>query len=587
MSTEHKTPKNKDFQIKKKSLKVKRLKKPLSIGGIFAVVAIAGIIGGFYLIYKPNEEEKILICGINGTVEAIDPLGLSTYTELFFIDQIAEGLFEYNQSSQNTPIVGNLATEGVWSPDYLNFTCTLRSGVKFHDGTQFNATAVKWNFDRIYRFIENEPWLIIWWWGYMYMNSEGQPIVNRTEVIDTYTVRFVLNKPYIPFKDLLTARNSYIVSPKSTPADERITLNSSRLMGTGPFKLVSCVKAHDDPYWEYCANSTLTANRDYWGAKPKFDKIIFLPLEYDDLLDAWDSEGFSFAEIKDLETLETFKTAPEINIVNKTDLTVWQIGMNNNLINLTMRKAISYAFNYSWYFNVFKESEPPHERARSPISKEMRYSNWADFDVPYYNITLARQVLLDADWNGTVGLNADNDTSSGNPWEMKALSNSPLANYTIPYPNDSWSMGNYSLEIARNLKQIGVKGEILGLPRLEWFFRMISGEFDFSINGWYPTLNDPVDMLNPLYSVKADGINNIINFNDTLVQQWMDDAIEEPDPIVREQLYYQIQERMIEVLYPSIWTSSPITFTAWASNIKGIQLEGTYIKILFKDGYFA
>jgi ABC-type transport system substrate-binding protein len=67
----------------------------------------------------------------------------------------------------------------------------------------------------------------------------------------------------------------------------------------------------------------------------------------------------------------------------------------------------------------------------------------------------------------------------------------------------------------------------------------------------------------------------------------MDDAVEEPNPVAREQLYYQIQERMIEKLYPSLWCTSQITHTAWAPNVKGIPLKGTYIKILFKDGYFV
>ncbi len=588
MSTEHKTPKKKDPSIKKKSLKFKEIKKPIFVGSIIVVAAIAGIVGGFIIInLQQGEEENVLICGIDGVVQAIDPLRLSTGIDLFLIDQVAEGLFDYNQSTPETPIVNNLATGGVWSADYLNFTCTLRTGVKFHDGTPFNATAVKWNFDRIYRFIENEPWGLIWWWAYMYLNSEGQPIINRTEVLDTYTVRFVLSTPYIPLKALLTGRNSYIVSPTSTPADDYITLNSSKLIGTGPFKLASCVRYHDDPYWQFCANSSLVANSDYWGGKPQFDKIIIVPLWYDDVSAAWESEKLSFAVIEDLETLEQFTNMSGVNVLNKTDLGIWQIGLNNKIMNVTMRKAISFAFNYTWYFDVYRDGETPDVIARSPLPKEMLYSNWEDFDTPYYNITRARQTLIDASWNGTTGLMADNDTSPGNPWELKALSNFPLVTYNITYPYDSWSSGNFSLEIQRNLKQIGVKVELLGLPRLEWWLRMISGELEFSIYGWGATIDDPVDVLNPQYSTKADGISNSIHFNDTLVQQWMDNATKEPDPIAREQLYYQIQERMVEVLYPCIWLRSPVSYTAWASNVRGIPLVGTKVKILFKDGYFA
>jgi len=586
MSTDHKTPKKKDSSIKKKSLKFKVIKKPLFIGSIVAVAAIVGIIGGFYIFnIEKQKEEKILICGIDGAFWDLDPLLIGA-SELILIDQVAEGLFDNNQSSKDTPLVNNLATGGVWSADYLNFTCTLRTGVEFHDETPFNATAVKFNFDRIYRLIDIMPSFLTWWWDYMYLNSEGQPIVNRTEVLDTYTVRFVLNKPYIPFKALLTARSSYILSPKSTPADDYITLNSSNLIGTGPFKFDTCVNYLYGTYWDFCWNTTIIANPNYWGGKPHFDKIIFLPLWFEDILDAWDSEELSFAQIGDLETLEMFRNAPGITLVNKTDLGVWSIGMNNDVMNVTMREAISYAYNYTYYLEQYQEGEDVVERARSPLSKEMLYSNWEDFDVPFYNITRARQALKDANWNDTASLIADDDISPGNPWEMKALSNYPLAKYNITYSYDSWSLGNLTLEFAKNLQQIGVKGILDGVPRIEWWNRMIAGELDFVISGWYPTINDPVDMLNPQYSAKADGSSNYIHFNDTQVQQWMDDAIEELDTIAREQLYYQIQKSMIEELYPNVWLTSPITHTAWATNVKGIPLEGTYIKVLFKDGIF-
>jgi ABC-type transport system substrate-binding protein len=251
-----------------------------------------------------------------------------------------------------------------------------------------------------------------------------------------------------------------------------------------------------------------------------------------------------------------------------------------------MRKAISYAYNYTYYFEEYIEDDQFVERARSPLPKEMRYSNWEDFVIPNYNITLARQTLIDANWNGTTGLLANDDISPGNHWELKALSNFPLANYTITYPYFSWSRGNFSLELSRNLKQIGVRVILEGTTWLDWYYRMIAGELDFAVSTWYPTINDPVDVLNPQYSIKGDGSSNLIHFNDTLVQQWMDAAIEEHNPIAREQYYYQIQERLIEELYPCVWLSSSITHTAWASNIRGIPLEGVFIKILYKYGYY-
>ena len=73
------------------------------------------------------------------------------------------------------------------TPDAKVFTVTLKKGVKFHDGTEFTADAVKMNFDR----------------G---MNPESKltrrtffKFVDRVEVVDPYTVRIVLKTPTAGF----------------------------------------------------------------------------------------------------------------------------------------------------------------------------------------------------------------------------------------------------------------------------------------------------------------------------------------------------------------------------------------------------
>ncbi|MFX1402702.1 MAG: ABC transporter substrate-binding protein, partial [Promethearchaeota archaeon] len=148
------------------------------------------------------------------------------------IDQVCEGLYGYNYSDPEMPIIPYLATaDGVWSPDGLNYTIPLRSGVTFHDGAPFNASAVKFSFDRLRYLIGND----ISFLDGLYNFTDGTPIINRTEVIDAYTIRFVLNAPYSPLQALLCFSASYILSPKSTPATTNIDTATGDLVGTGPF----------------------------------------------------------------------------------------------------------------------------------------------------------------------------------------------------------------------------------------------------------------------------------------------------------------------------------------------------------------
>jgi peptide/nickel transport system substrate-binding protein len=497
------------------------------------------------------------------------------------IDQITEGLFDYDQNKTSNPIVPNLALNGTWSPDHLNFTCNLRTNVKFHDGTPFNATAVQWNFDRIYRFIDTMPYDNIWVWYYLYLNSEGKPIINHTEIVNDFTIKFVLNQPYAPIRDLLAVWSSYILSPSSTPENEFIDLETGTLIGTGPFILDSC----ELNIWGECEKTEMHANPDYWGGKPLISKVIFLHPGSTERMERMLSGELSYTVgPRDNEILDIYRNTTGITVVPKISSIVWYLLMNNKVINVTMRRAISYAFNYTWYLEDFRGGHS--ERAKSPLPKMMRYSNWEDFNIPYYNISVARQILKDSNWSGTAGLPINDNITAGNPWEVLVDSETPLAtyNFSIIWKTRSEYVAN---RLAYDLKQIGVKINVINMTTYEWWNELITGKLVFCIAGWAPSLNDPVDMINPLYSSKADGTEgNIFHFNDTLVQQWMEQALQEFDETARELLYYNIQQRLIEDLNPLVWLDSDIKYHIWDSQVRGIPMEGIALKFILKYAYF-
>jgi ABC-type transport system substrate-binding protein len=515
LSGENKYPKKK--KIKKKVLSLKR--KPIVAYGTITIVAIAGILGGI-LIFGENQKrtDATFLCGLDDAPDSIDPLinPGPRYVNLIIIDQVAEGLFAYDQNKTNTPIVPNLALNGTWSSDHLNFTCSLRDNVMFHDGTPFNAAAVQWNFERIYRFIEIMPYNHIWAWYYSYLNSEGKPIINHTVRLNDYTIRFVLNQPYAPIKDLLAFWQSYILSPTSTPENESIDIRTGKLIGTGPFILDSC----DVDIYGFSVKTDMHANPDYWGGKPSINKVSFLKLDSLERMERMISGKLSYAMgVSDDSILDTYKNTPGITVIPKTRLAFFYLGMDNQKINVTIRKAISYAFNYTRYIEKFWGGHA--ERARSPIPKKMRYSNWEDFDVPYYNISMARQILKDANWLGTLNLTANSNITIGNEWELLANSSTPLAIYNFSsYCSGTDFVGNLVID---DLKQIGVKVNLIKLGPVDYWERMSKGELEFFAIGWGAAMLDPVEVINPCYSCKLDGTEgNFYHFNDSEVQQWME-----------------------------------------------------------------
>jgi ABC-type transport system substrate-binding protein len=146
-----------------------------------------------------------------------------------------------------------LATDWKWSNDYKTITLTLRKGVKFHDGTDFNAQVVKWNFDRE-----------------MAAGAAGTQLIESYEVVDDYTFRINLTKYDITWIEKLEG-NGYCLGMMTSPtAVEKYGVDyiDWHPVGTGPFK-----------FKEYRRDDLLEMERnpDYWGSpQPYIDGVKFV-----------------------------------------------------------------------------------------------------------------------------------------------------------------------------------------------------------------------------------------------------------------------------------------------------------------------
>jgi len=149
-------------------------------------------------------------------------------------------------------IVPELATEWQVSPDGTVYTFKLRQGVKFHDGTEFNAEVVKFNFDRMLDPSLNSP------------RRNEISMVKEVRVVDPYTVEIHLETPFTPFLGILTDRAGMMVSPAAVQQYGDL---SEHPIGTGPFKFASRTKGD---------SVTLVRNEDYWQeGLPKASKVVY------------------------------------------------------------------------------------------------------------------------------------------------------------------------------------------------------------------------------------------------------------------------------------------------------------------------
>ncbi len=377
--TKEKTP------PRRKISKIKELKKPILAGGIITAIAIAGIIGGIVLLEGIDETSgDTLVLGVTGTLNYLDPI-VGWFTPdavgVYISQVVTEGLFALEPINNSSRIIMNLATNYTWSLNKTELTCILRKNVEFHDGTPFNASAVKWNIDRFHRLSTVDIAPLIGNTTYFWQLPDGNWIINETKVLDEYTVKFVLNQPFVPLLSLLASVPSLMVSPSSTPDNEFINgIIPGTLYGTGAFIYSA---------YEGGNKATLSPNPDYWGGRPAFDKVIikFYPnhtARYEAMLSG--ELSWTYADDWSDEDRDLLMNTPGIELERTPRPGMFCIYMNNKVINTTMRKAISYAFNYSAIANLDLLGKPPSSilpiRAESPIPKGMLYSHWGSFDMP-------------------------------------------------------------------------------------------------------------------------------------------------------------------------------------------------------------
>lgn len=198
-----------------------------------------------------------------------DPIDFDPMRSRAFIDrnvhyQMYDSLVRIDATGK---IIPWLATSWEVGADGKSVTFKLRSGIKFHDGTDFDADAAKWNLDR-YRSTQGSQ-----------RTGELAPI-ESVEATDKTTLKLTLKAPFAPLLTTLVDRASMMVSRKVVEATGDDFTRKAFKAGTGPFILTEAVK--DD-------HITLEKNPSWWGkdkdgsALPYLDKITIRPIKNSDV----------------------------------------------------------------------------------------------------------------------------------------------------------------------------------------------------------------------------------------------------------------------------------------------------------------
>jgi peptide/nickel transport system substrate-binding protein len=286
-----------------------------------AVAAGAAALAGPVFAQGRPRNGGTLTYAAGSATQTLDPQFITDVTTYRGVGTMYEALTKQDENGKVGP---GLAVSWTVSPDQRTWTFKLRPGVTFHDGTPFNAHAVKFTYDRLLNPATGSP------------RRSTLEMVESTAVVDDLTFRLTTKEPFAPLLAQLSAYNVYILSPAQV---QKEGANFSKTAsGTGPFKLQS---------WQPGEKLVVVRNDKYWGEKPRLDSVVFKVVPEDSartlLLLSGQADVISelpYVMVKKLGSLDA------VRVLRKPGYRTIYIGMNLAVPpfnDLRVRQAIGYA----------------------------------------------------------------------------------------------------------------------------------------------------------------------------------------------------------------------------------------------------
>ncbi len=208
---------------------------------------------------RPSLPDNLLVVGQSAEPRSLDPHVATATTDFRIAANIYDGLVRFADGSLE--IEPALAERWEVAPDGKTYTFHLRRGVRFHDGTPFDAPAVRFNFGRLLE--EDHPWRHTGPFPLAFFFEK----IRAVETPDSHTVVFRLDEPFAPLLANLAYPTGFIVSPAAVAKHGKDF--GRHPSGTGPFVF---------DRWESHRAVRLGRNPDYWDGPARLEHVVFRPL---------------------------------------------------------------------------------------------------------------------------------------------------------------------------------------------------------------------------------------------------------------------------------------------------------------------
>lgn len=515
--------------------------------GVLLVVFCLSAAGLGWLILNSDEDDsgggKKIVYGLTLNPSGFDPhIHLSNELGIPFYSVYDTLIYRHPEEMVFVP--GLAATLPEMSPDGLSWTFTLRQDVTFHDGEPFNAAAVAANLDRIM-----DPDIAS-------QKARGLlgPYTHYT-IEDEYTITLHLAEPYAPLLDGLSQVYLGMASPKALAETTKNTYQWHQV-GTGPYMLDEIVPGE---------RVVLRRNPDYaWGPvfyAPVTDDSVEV-IEFRFYTDAATrSQALESGAVQMIGELlprdaELLAGNEEVRTLNTAITGMPQQFFFNTQKRPTdeeaVRKALIYATNRTAMVDgVFQGQSPV---AHGPLTAV----------TPFYDPDLAREYVFDADYARellrSVGFEPNNDGIMQRGGEELEL--------TVVFA--PWGQLD---EVAQLLQsqwaEIGIKVNLVFRPTfLDLQEQVASGDYHLVA---FNDFGADASLLNPFYF--GDGPLNWSGYADEELDNWLLEAVREPDFEKRAALYRSIQWRIMDraVILP---IRDYVNLNGFAARLDGVKFSG-------------